>query len=358
MRLCYLADAPYIHTQRWVRHFVARGDDIDVISFRPAAIEGARVHYVDGWERAGKLRYLIHAPRVSRLVRSLEPDLVHALHLTSYGFLAAFAGVHPLITSVWGTDVLEAPRLTPFHGFITRYALARADRVTATGMRLAEATLPYVPQGKDVAVVPYGVDLDRFSARERAGGESLVVGSVGRLSAEKGLKYLLEAMATFAREEPRARLLLAGDGPERRALERLASRLGLADRMEFVGEVAHEQVPEVLARMDVFAMPSTWEGFGVAALEAEAMEVPVVASNIHGIPDVVDDGVSGILVPPKDIDALSLALVRLLRDGEERRRMGRAGRELVASRYSWTDSTRRMEALYDELLSVPSGRRP
>ena len=128
--------------------------------------------------------------------------------------------------------------------------------------------------------------------------------------------------------------------------------------MEFAGEVAHEQVPEVLARMDVFAMPSTWEGFGVAALEAEAMEVPVVASNIHGIPDVVDDGVSGILVPPKDIDALSLALVRLLRDGEERRRMGRAGREFVASRYSWTDSTRRMEALYDKLLSVPSARRP
>ena len=349
MHLCYLADAPYVHTERWVRHFVARGDTVDVISFRPAAIEGARVHYVGGWERAGKLRYLVHAPRVRRLVRSLEPDLVHALHLTSYGFLAAFAGVHPLVTSVWGTDVLEAPRLTPFHWFVTRYALARADRVSATGMRLAEATLRYMPPGKDVAVIPYGVDLDRFSPRQGNVGDSFVAGSVGRLSPEKGLKYLLQAMATVIREEPRARLLLAGGGPERAALERLASRLGLAGRVEFAGEVAHEQVPDVLARMDVFAMPSTWEGFGVAALEAEAMELPVVASNVHGIPDVVEDGVSGILVPPKDVDALVAAILRLLRDGEERRRMGHAGRELVACRYSWTDSTRRMEALYEEL---------
>ena len=134
MRLCYLADAPYIHTQRWVRHFVARGWDTHVVSFRPAAIEGATVHYVDGWETLGKARYLLHARRVRRLVRRLEPDLVHALHLTSYGFLAALCDIHPAIVSVWGTDVLEAPRLTPFHWFITRFALRRADRITATGL--------------------------------------------------------------------------------------------------------------------------------------------------------------------------------------------------------------------------------
>jgi len=350
MRLCYLADAPYIHTRRWVDHFVARGDEVHVISFRPAEIEGARVHYVDGWERLGKLRYLIHAGRVGRLVRSLTPDIVHALHLTSYGFLAARADVHPCVISVWGTDVLEAPTLTPFHRLITRYALARADRITATGMRLAEATLRYMPADADVAVIPYGVDLDRFRPPERSPRDELVVGSVGRLSPEKGLKYLLQAMAGVAQQQPKARLLLAGDGPERRSLERLATRLGLVDRVEFAGEVPHDQVPQTLARMDVFAMPSTWEGFGVAALEAAAMELPVVASNIHGIPDVVEDGVTGILVPPKDVAALSQAILRLLGDGDKRRRMGRAGRDMVAGRYSWADNVRQMEALYDELL--------
>ncbi|HUS82659.1 MAG TPA: glycosyltransferase [Dehalococcoidia bacterium] len=351
MRLCYLADAPYIHTRRWVDHFVAQGHQVDVISFRPAEIEGARVHYVDGWERLGKLRYLIHARRVGRLVRSLQPDIVHALHLTSYGFLAARAGVHPCVISVWGTDVLEAPRLTPFHWLITRYALARADRVTATGMRLAEATLRYMPPDTDVDVIPYGVDLDRFHPQERAPQDDLVVGSVGRLSPEKGLKYLLRAMAEVAPHKPRARLLLAGDGPDRRSLERLATRLGLVDRVEFTGELPHDQVPQALARMDVFAMPSTWEGFGVAALEAAAMELPVVASNVHGIPDVVENGLTGILIPPKDVRALSRALLRLLRDPDERRRMGRAGRDMVAARYDWSANARQMQALYSDLAS-------
>ena len=101
-------------------------------------------------------------------------------------------------------------------------------------------------------------------------------------------------------------------------------------------------------------MPSTWEGFGVAALEAAAMELPVVASNIHGIPDVVEDGVTGLLVPPKDVAALSQAIVRLLRDGDERRRMGAAGRQMVTARYSWSDNVRQMESLYESLID----RRP
>ena len=312
MRLCYLADAPYIHSRRWVEHFARLGWETHVISFRPAEIAGSRVHYVGGWERLGKLRYLVHARRVRRLIRELNPDLVHALHLTSYGFLAALADVHPCVVSVWGTDILQAPRLTPFHWAITRYALSRADRVTATGLRLAEATMKYVPQGKEVTVIPYGVDLEQFRPEARPHRDELVVGSVGRLSSEKGLKYLLQAMAEVVRQEPRARLLLAGDGPERGRLQRLAVKLGLQDRTEFLGEIAHEQVPAALARLDVFAMPSTYEGFGVAALEAEAMEVPVVASAIYGLPDVVDDGVTGLLVPPKDVPALAQAILRLL----------------------------------------------
>ena len=355
MRLCYLADAPYVHTRRWVRHFVDAGWEMHVISFRPAEIEGATVHYVGGWERLGKARYLLQARRVRRLVRDLQPDIVHALHLTSYGFLAALAGVRPLVVSVWGTDILEAPRLTPFHRLITRYALRRADRVTATGFRLAQATLRYMPEGRDVSVIPYGIDLDQFTPRERPSRDELVVGSVGRLSPEKGLDYLIEAMARVMREESRSRLLLAGDGPDRRKLERQAQRLGIAERVEFAGEVAHEGVPEMLSRLDVFAMPSTAEGFGVAALEASAMETPVVASNVHGIPDVVEDGKTGLLVAPKDVDALAGAILRLLRDEEGRRAMGRAGRRFVAERYDWRENTRQMESLYAELLNRKGG---
>ena len=162
MRVVYLADAPYVHTQKWVRHFAGLGWDTHVISFRPADIPGVTVHHVDGLETIGKARYVVHARRVRSMVQELEPDLLHALHLTSYGFLAGLSGFQPSIASVWGTDVLEAPYVTPLHRWITKHALAHAGAVTATGLRLAEATLPFMPEGKGVSVIPYGVDVDQF----------------------------------------------------------------------------------------------------------------------------------------------------------------------------------------------------
>src|SRR5688572_20592062 len=184
MKVVYLADAPYIHTRRWIEHSVAQGIECEVISFRPAEIEGANVHYIDGAEGLGKARYLLHARRVKRLVQSLEPDIVHALHLTSYGFLAALAATHPLIISVWGTDVLEAPNLTPFHRWLTRYALSHADVLTATGLHLATATTPYIPREKSLTVVPYGVDLTVFKPKARRAHKKVTIGAVSRLSVE------------------------------------------------------------------------------------------------------------------------------------------------------------------------------
>jgi glycosyltransferase involved in cell wall biosynthesis len=352
MRIVYLADAPYIHTRRWVEYFARAGWDTHVVSFRPTEIERVRVHYVGGFERLGKLRYLLHAHRVRRLVRNLEPDLLHAMHLTSYGFLAGLCNVRPTLTSVWGTDILEAPDWTPFHRWITRYALEHADHVTATGLRLADATLKYTPLEKPVTVVPYGVDLARFQpiARNGVRSDEIVIGAVARLSPEKGLDVLLHAAAMLIERRVPLRVLLAGDGPARRQLERLAEQLGIAQRIDFRGEVRHEQVPSVLSELDIFVMPSRAEGFGVAALEAQAMELPVVASNVHGIPDVVEGEGTGLLVPANDAGALAAALERLAGDTALRVEMGRAGRALVENRYRWEENCAQMERLYRQLV--------
>lgn len=340
-----------------MRHFTSLGHETHVISFRPAEIDGATVHYVDGLERIGKARYVVHARRVSALIRSLRPDLLHALHLTSYGFLAGLSGVQPSIVSVWGTDILEAPSLTPAHRWITRSALARAGAITATGLRLAEATLPYAPPGKPVTVVPYGIDLEMFQPRTRAprNGDAPVIGVVSRLSPEKGIEYLLRAVAELRDRadrnyEPELKLnvVLAGDGPSRESLVWLTAELRLDDRVRFLGEVTHEDVPRVLESCDIFAMPSLAEGFGVSALEASAMELPVIASDIHGIPDVVRDGQTGILTPPRDVTAIADAIARLLNDPELRGRMGAAGRAYVEQHYQWRDNVKLMERLYEE----------
>jgi L-malate glycosyltransferase len=357
MRVVYLADAPYVHTRRWVQHFVAAGWDAHLISFRPAEIPGATVHYVDGLERIGKARYLAHARRVRRLVRELRPDLLHSLHLTSYGFLAGVSGVHPNIASVWGRDVMAVASSMPWYGFLTRYALSKADHVTATGPRLAEATLRYTPAGKPVTVVPYGIDLERFRPIDPrpATRDPIVIGAVARLSPEKGLDVLLDASMMLSKKGTDLRVVLVGHGPERSKLERKATKLGIAERVEFRGDVPHNHVPDVLAELDIFAMPSREEGFGVAALEASAMQLPVVASDTHGIPDAVEHERTGLLVPPNDATALAEAIARLAGDPALRERLGRQGRAFVEERYRWQDNSKQMERLYQHVIASFTG---
>lgn len=351
MRVVYLADAPYIHTRRWVEYFAAAGWDTHVISFRPAEIAGATVHYVDGFERIGRARYLVHAARVRRVVRELRPDILHAMHLTSYGFLAALCDIHPLLTSVWGTDILEAPAWTPLHKRLTRFALKRADHVTATGLALASATLRYMPEREQVTVVPYGVDLERFSAtNHQPRDQQTVIGTVSRLSMEKGLDVLLKASALVISDHPDIKVVIAGDGPERAKLGRLTRDLDIEANVTFLGEIPHEGVPSALATFDVFAMPSRAEGFGVAAIEAAAMGIPVVGSDVHGIPDVVDHNETGLLVPPGDEQALGRAIARLADDVRLRKTMGDNALALVTERYDWRENTAQMERIYNDMV--------
>ena len=328
-----------------------------MISFRPAEIEGATVHHIDGFEAIGKARYVVHARRVRALIETLQPDLLHALHLTSYGFLAGLSGFQPSIVSVWGTDVLEAPdadAAAPLDHAARAGARGRdhGDGAAAGGGDAAVRAGGEAGGGDPVRRGPRAVRRRRHASS--AATRALTIGAVSRLSPEKGFEYLLRAVAMLRDRGVELDVVLAGDGPSRPALERLADELGLRDRVEFLGEVAHDDVPAMLQRLDIFAMPSTWEGFGVSALEASAMELPVVASDIHGIPDVVLDGETGLLVPPADVGALADAIGRLAGDAALRRAMGVAGRAYVEREYRWQDNAALMERLYAEMTASPA----
>ena len=137
--------------------------------------------------------------------------------------------------------------------------------MTATGLRLAEATLPHMPRGKDVAVIPYGVDVDAFTPQPRDERRPVVIGAVARLSPEKGLEYLLRAVARIREradaayaDQPSIEVVLAGDGPAREKLEWEVAEQRHDNNVRFLGEVPHEDVPGVLQSFDIFAMPSTW----------------------------------------------------------------------------------------------------
>jgi glycosyltransferase involved in cell wall biosynthesis len=176
-----------------------------------------------------------------------------------------------------------------------------------------------------------------------------IIGTVARLHPVKGHPVLLHAAARLAPEHPDVFYLLIGDGQERRALEKMAGDLGIARQVVFAGFV--EEVESLYAALDIFCLPSLMEGMGLSLVESMFCETPVVASRVGGIPELVTDGVDGLLVPPENSTALADALQRLLNDPEYGRQLATRGK-ITAGRFTITAMARQVEAVYQKLLAV------
>jgi glycosyltransferase involved in cell wall biosynthesis len=203
-----------------------------------------------------------------------------------------------------------------------------------------------------IHVVHCGVDPSVFApdGRRRAGGQPHLL-CVGRLVHLKGQSLLIEALAELARRDVSAVLTLVGDGPKRGELEQLARERGVADRVRFAGAVGQDTIRDIYRSADVVCLPSMAEGLPVVLMEAMALEVPVVSTRIMGIPELVEDARSGLLVTPSRLDELTDALARLIADPALRARLGRAGREKVLAEFDIDRSAHRLREIFAAALS-------
>jgi len=210
--------------------------------------------------------------------------------------------------------------------------------------------------GAPVSLIYNGVDLQRYNHQQpcctlhedyRIPESSPIVGVVARLEAEKGHRTLIDAWPVVLASHPEAWLLVVGEGSERNSLEAQAASLGISDRVVFTGR--REDVPAVTAALDVAVLPSYREAQGLSVLEAMALSRPVIASNVGGIPEMIEEGVSGLMVPPGDCDALAGAIVRLLSDHPLADMLAKRGHDLVHERFCIELMTSSIESLYDEM---------
>ena len=196
-------------------------------------------------------------------------------------------------------------------------------------------------------------DIDFFKKKHHLENSKIIL-FVGRLVKYKGLEYLLKAMRTVIEVLGDVRLLIVGDGPLRRELEYLTGEIALEKYVSFFGNVNREILRIVYALSDIFVLPSisNSEGFGIVLIEAMAHAKPVIASKVGGVPYVVNNGINGLLVAPKDYEMLGKSIVKLLLDPHKAQELGKSGQKHVKRNYSWTSTTKRIVEVYTEIKNA------
>jgi glycosyltransferase involved in cell wall biosynthesis len=298
--------------------------------------------------------------RLVSLMRELRPDVVHT-HMAKAGtagrLAARIAGV-PIIVHTYHGHVFHSyfsPNVSAVFRGVERALAKVTDRVIAIGETQRHDIMRYdIAPPEKIEVIPLGLELDRFrdvtklrgSLRRELGlqDDHPLIGIVARLVPIKAHEVFLEAAANVLRQVPRARFIIVGDGERRHELEQLANALGIGGATYFLGWRA--ELEQVYADLDVVTLTSLNEGSPVALIEAMTAGRPVVSTDVGGVREVIQDGVSGLLVPPHDSPQLARAIVQLLDDSTLSARLGRAAQSAAYPRYASGRLLREVESLY------------
>ncbi len=293
--------------------------------------------------------------KVTRLLKSEKPDIVHThlIHGDLYGTLAARrAGIRKIISSKHNDDQFRKQFvLKKLIHYLNRQAVA----VIAISGALKEFCIQHenIPPEK-IEVIHYGLEgfeksLKDQNLRQRLGytNDEILFGIIARLSEQKGHRYLLTAFKELVCQCPNGRLLIVGDGRLQGELEKLSSILGLSPYVRFLGR--REDTADIYNALDVFVHPSLWEGFGLVFLEAMSFALPIIATNVSAIPELVAHGKNGMLVPAGNVPELVKAMAWMIEHPQKRREMGQAGRERLLYSFGIEKMVEKTLSIYEQV---------
>jgi glycosyltransferase involved in cell wall biosynthesis len=353
LKVVILGENGSVHIQKWVKaisefeeielHVISfdRGVKFDKVTYHPLKI------YFNN-----KLDFFLNTITVRKYLSLINPDLIHAHYATSYGYLGARANFHPFVITGWGADIFDSPKNVLMKQLLIS-SFKKADAVTV----LSKITKTEISKltNKNVTLIPFGVDIEKFKKRDLAKDNFIRIGTVRTLSEKYGVEFLIRAFSIVCKRHDNIKLEIVGDGPLRSFLESLAKELGVFDKVTFHGYVNQnadfEKYINLMSSFDVFAILSILdsETFGVAAVEASSCSLPIIATDVGGLPEVVQNNETGFLVPPKDFIATANALEKLILDESLRIKMGLQGRLKVENEYFWKNNVNKMVNLYKDI---------
>lgn len=289
-------------------------------------------------------------------------DIIHQFHPYIMGLTTVLTKKmfkKPLVLSLMGSDSFNPIRPVRKISYpYLAWVMNSSDVITSPSQDLANHARE---QGckKRIEIVPHGVNIDKFNLDNNGteirnklgiGDNEIMVLSIQRLVEKKGVKYLISAIPNIIKENPNVKFAIGGKGPEREKLENLAKKLNITKNVIFTGFISNEELPKFYSASNIFAFPTLYEQFGITYVEAMASGVPILTTKQGAAPEIIEDGKTGLIVPPRDSEALADAILRLADSEKIRAEMGKAGREKAVKEYDWNKIVNRYQDIYEELI--------
>jgi len=359
MRIAYLSIGGHIHTERWLSYFVARGHDVHLITTDPVPIEGVTVHELRTRIPWKPLHYGVGILRLRRILSRIKPDLLHTHFLQGFGYWSVFAGMKPLIITVWGDDVYKAPHMSRLRNWLSRRAITMADAITGDSDDILNEVERLGADREKLHLVMWGVDFDQFRPNDGSAfrrewdiqDDAPIVLSTRSFSRDYyNIDVILEMVPHLVERVPGAVVVFAAYDGEGRDLIRRAAELGVEDSVRFVGRIDHDRLPLAHGAADVFLTVPSLDATSVSLLEAMASGNAIIASDLPSNREWISDGTNGFIVTPRDIDALTDRTVELLGDPGLRQRFGERCIEIAHDRAGYEENMSRVERLCELVI--------
>lgn len=365
MRILFLSNGASTHTVRWVNSLSKRGHEVHLVFKQDDAPKPNTINdkvILHSLKKSGTKAYFLAAHELNLLSKQINPDIVNAHYASGYGTLARLSKLRPLILNVWGSDVYDFPYQSRLKFNLVRKNLLYADKIASTSKCMAEQVLKLLSNyEKEIAITPFGVDIDIFKPKTNTNIDKIVIGNVKTLEDKYGIDDLISAIKVlrdnlikngFADIWDKIFVYIYGDGSKKNELIELSKALGIKEKVFFKGKIPHSEVSNALDEFDIFCATSKLdsESFGVSVVEAMAKALPVVVTDVDGFSEVAVNGYNGIIVERKNVAEIAEALESLVLDKDLRKMYGANGRKRVEDLYNWENNVDSMIQIYSKLV--------
>jgi len=378
MKICYLADAGSIHTQRWIKYFVVNGHEVHLISFRSLGdcnINGVKLYLLKRLRPQIRIvsfpiNLLFDVIQVKKLIKNINPDILHAHYVVSYGVLGALAGFHPFVVSPWGSDVLRAPKESKISGYILPIIFKKADIITTT----AEFMREYlnndfnIPKNKIIRI-PWGIDLKvfhrgyeeevkRFRESLGIGVSSSIIISNRHMNPQYEIQSIIDSIPYVTKIYPNVLFVFirgSGSPDFENEMKVRAKKLGVINNTWFISRfIPPKEMAVLLNASDMFISIPKTDQFGSSIMEGMACGAIPIVSTIKVYEQYLEDGKNAFFANPESPEKIAEKIIYCIEHPEIKEKFYKINKEIIEKNEDWDRNAKKMEELYENLLKGQS----